>query len=200
MNPQYPTSPSVSGGTDIAGSSTDQSGKLTQAKQAVSQSARDAASKVKTAASDAASRVRSEAERMASEKKEYAASRVGGYSNALHESARSFEEQDPNIAYFTHQAADRLQGVADYIRSRDFGGLRDDCAGVARRHPAAFFGGLFFAGLLVGNLLKATARPRNQFSYDDEDWRSQSNGFADSGPTEELPMSSSPIAPTPAIN
>lgn len=178
------------------------SGKIGQAKQAISQTARDAASKVKTVAADTAARAKSEAERLATEKKEAAASRVGGYSNALHESARSFEEQDPNIAWFTHQAADRLQGVADYIRNRDFTTLREDCCGVARRHPTAFFGGLFVAGLLIGNMMKATARPRNEgFDFDDEDWRSQANDYSTESSQDELPMSSSPmpsITPTPS--
>lgn len=181
----------MSGTTGAGG---DTPGKLTQAKQAIGQTARDAATKVKSVASDAASRARTEAERLASEKKEAAASRVGGYSDALHESARSLEEKDPNIAWFTHQAAERIQGVADYLRNRDFTALREDCCGMARRHPAAFFGGLFVAGLLVGNMMKATARPRDEdsFDYDDADWR---NDTANYSPElqDELPMSTSPL-------
>lgn len=177
------------------------SGKLTQAKQAIAQTARDATEKVKSVASDTASKARTEAERLATEKKETAASRVGGYSSALHESARSLEEQDPNIAWFTHRAADRLQGVADYIRTRDFTALREDCAGVARRHPAVFFGGMFVAGLLLGNMMKATARPRNEngdaFDYDDSDWRSQARDYStESSMQDELPMSTSPTPST----
>lgn len=199
MNPQNPTTPSAPGGTGTFGSSTESSGKLTQAKQAITQTARDTAAKVKTAAADTASKARTEAERLATEKKETAADRIGGYSSAIHESARSLEEQDPNIAWFTHQAADRIQRVADYIRSRDFSGLREDCSGVARQHPAAFFGGMFVAGLLIGNMMKATARPRREddSSHDyDADWRSQSGSYATEPTTqEELPMTSSPMSP-----
>ena len=197
MNPQNPSSPSAPGMTTGPSSPPEAPGKLTQAKQAISQTARDAATRVKTAAGDATARARAEAERLAAEKKEAAASRVGGYSSALHESARNLEEQDPNIAYFTHQAADRLQGVADYIRNRDFSSLREDCSGIARRHPAAFYGGLFFAGLLVGNMMKATARPRSSdssFAYDDSEWRDRSSEFDAPGLGDELPMSTSPVA------
>lgn len=199
MNPQNPPTSSTSGTTGAGGSSTENSGKLTQAKQAITQTARDAASKVKTAAADATSRARSEAERLAAEKKEAAANRVGGYSNALHESARSFEEQDPNIAYFTHQAADKIQNVANYIRDRDFTSLREDCASFSRQHPAAFFGGLFVAGLLIGNMMKATARPReeqSEFGYDDSDWRRQTSDLEETMTANELPMSSSPMPST----
>lgn len=190
----------MSGTTGAGGSSTDSSGKLTQAKQAISQTAREAATKVKTAASDAASRAREEAERLAMEKREAAASRVGGYSNALHDSARSLEEKDPNIAYFAHQAADKIQGLADYIRNRDFAALRNDCADFSRRHPAMFFGGLFVAGLLVGNMMKATARPRSEedgsFDYDETDWRAQASNLEDTMTQNELPMSTSPLPST----
>ena len=171
---------------------------MTQAKQAISQTARDAATKVKSVASDTAAKARTEAERLAQEKKETAANRIGGYGSALHESARSLEEQDPNIAWFTHQAADRLERVADYVRTRDFTGLRDDCCGVARRHPTAFFGGLFVAGLIIGNMIKATARSRSSdedsFEFDDRDWRTQATDYSTtSSMQEELPMSSSPL-------
>lgn len=197
MNPQNSPISSAPGATGSGGSSTENSGKLQQAKQAISQTA----SKVKEAAADTASRAKTEAERLATEKKETAANRVGGYSSALHESARSFEEKDPNIAWFTHQAADRLQGVADYLRQRDFAALREDCCGVARRHPAAFFGGMFVAGLLIGNMLKATARPRNQndgsLEFDDRDWRAGEKNYANEPSLQdELPMSSSPTPST----
>lgn len=177
------------------------SGKLGQAKQAVAQTTRDAASKIKSTASETAGKARQEAERYASEKRESAANRIGGYSSAIHDSARSLEEQDPNIAWFAHQAADRIQRVSDYVRSRDFSGLREDCCGVARRHPTAFFGGLFVAGLVIGNMMKATARPRHDdegtFDYDDSDWRSEASDYAaGSSLQDELPMSSSPLPST----
>lgn len=130
---------------------------LAGAKQRIKESARETVEQVKHAATSTASRAKEEAGRMASEKKRTAAEKIGGYSNAIHDSAKSLEEKDPNIAWFTHRAADRLQGVADYVRERDFVDLRRDAEDVARRHPLAFFGGLFVAGLVVGNLLKATA-------------------------------------------
>lgn len=126
-------------------------------KQRLKESARETVDQVKQAAGATASRVKEEAGRLASEKKRTAAEKLGGYSNAIHDSAKSLEEKDPNIAWFTHRAADRLQGVADYVRERDFGALRRDAEDVARRHPLAFFGGLFVAGLVVGNLLKASS-------------------------------------------
>lgn len=143
----------------------DTSGTIAQAKQAVTSTARD----IKSAASETASRAKVEAQRVASERKQETADHIRGYGSAIHESAKSLEEQDPNIAWATHNVADRIQGIADYIRDRDFQQLRYDAENLARRHPMVFFGGLFVAGLVVGNLLKA--RPE-QPSYDEDetDW------------------------------
>lgn len=127
-------------------------------KPKIAQAARDAAAKVKSAASGALTRAKDEAGRLATDKKETAANRIGDYSSAIHESANRLEEKDPNIAWFTHQAADKLHGVADYLRQTDMASLRTDCERIARRHPAAFFGGLFVAGLILGNVVKASRR------------------------------------------
>lgn len=150
MNPSNVSESQTSQGT--AG------GTVQNAKQSISATARDAATQLKSAASTTTQRAREEAQRIAAEKKTTAADRLGSYSSAIHESAKSLEEQDPNIAWFTHRAADRLQGVADYVRERDFDDLRHDAEDVARRHPALFFGGLFVAGILLGTVLKASGR------------------------------------------
>ncbi|HVU35909.1 MAG TPA: hypothetical protein VHE61_20885 [Opitutaceae bacterium] len=143
------------GDSDSGAGATGMGGTMAQAKETVTQTAREAAQRMKSAASDAADRAKSEAQRLATEKKAEAASRIGGYGSAMHESARSLEEQDPNIAWATHRIADRIDRVSDYIRNSDFDQLRADAEGFARRHPMAFFGGLFVAGLVVGNLMKA---------------------------------------------
>jgi len=133
------------------------SGGIAGAKQRIKTAARETVDQVKSAASSTINSAKEEAAKIASDRKRATAERIGGYSSAIHDSAKSLEEKDPNIAWFTHRAADRLQGVADYVRDRDFRDLRSDAEEMARRHPAVFFGGLFVAGLLVGNLLKASA-------------------------------------------
>lgn len=139
----------AAGDSDAGGS--DRTGTMAQAKEKITATA----ARIKSAASDTAERAKSEAQRLASETKEETAERLGGYGSAIHDSARSFEQQDPNIAWATHRVADRVQRVADYIRNSDFDELRADAEEFARRHPVAFFGGLFLGGLVIGNLLKA---------------------------------------------
>ncbi len=162
MNPTNLSNPQ----TSPAQTSSSPGGAMASVKPGLTAAARDAATQLKSAASQSAARAREEAERFAAEKKSTAAERLDSYSSAVHDSARAFEDKDPNIAWFTHRAADRLHGVADYVRNRDFNDLRHDAEDVARRHPAVFFGGLFVAGLLLGNILKASGRRGDAGSYD----------------------------------
>jgi hypothetical protein len=148
------TDESREGGTATAGST----------KQKIKNVARETAAEIKHAAGSTITRAKEEAEKIATEKRSQAADRIGGYSSAIHDSARSLEEKDPNIAWITHRAADRLERVADYMRNRDARQLRADVEDIARRHPAAFFGGLFVAGLVIGNLLKASNRTSSSAS------------------------------------
>jgi hypothetical protein len=181
MNPQNTPTPSMpAGDLGTGGGGTQSGGAIADTKQKIAQTARETASKVKAAASDTVAKARGEAERIASDKKESAAERIGSYSSAIHESARSIEQKDPNIAWFTHRAADKLQGVADYMRNSDFGCLRGDCEGIARRHPAAFFGGMFFAGLLLGNMVKASRRgTSSELGYGGQSEMDWSDGRSD---------------------
>lgn len=175
-----------------AGDTTPGGGTLAQAKETLARTARETTSKLKTAAVDTATRAKDQARHLAGEKKETAAERLGSYSSAMHESARSLEERDPNIAWFTHRAADRLQGVADYMRTRDFAGLRQDAENIARRHPAVFFGGLFALGLILGNVVKAGRR-----SADDRagDWEPEQNPGRDEPGTGPLAAADIPTLP-----
>ena len=140
--------------------------------QDLKQRARETVDQLKTTATDAAARVRDQAAGMVDERKTQVADRIGAYGSAVHRSAESLEQDDPNIAWLTHQAADRINQVADYVRARDFQQLKHDAEDVARRHPAAFFGGMFVAGLVVGNLLKATQRTstRSNSQFEDESY------------------------------
>jgi hypothetical protein len=143
-----PAGESESGAGSVAGS-------LASAKEKITETARDTTARIKSAASETASRAKQKAQEVASDTKRGTAERLGGYSSAMHESAKRMEEQDPNIAWATHRLADKIQNFAEYMRNSDFDELRRDGENVARRHPVAFFGGMFLAGLVVGNLLKA---------------------------------------------
>jgi hypothetical protein len=170
--PQNTSDPAASNapgcGCETGQSSESNAGVAGSTTQKIKDATRQTVSQLRTSAADAASRVKEQAVGAVDQRKAEVADRIGAYGSAVHRSAESLEGEDPNIAWLTHQAADRLNGVAEYIRNRDFQQLKSDVEGVARRHPAAFFGGMFVAGLVLGNVLKATQRPRvstnNQFT------------------------------------
>lgn len=151
-----------------------------QPRSSVAQTAQDAASKIGTMASETAARAKASAGKIATERKDSAAERVEAYGSAIHDSAKSLEEKDPNIAWLTHQAADRLEGVASYMKTRDLRGLREDAENLARRHPAAFFGGMCIAGLVLGSVIRAgrsaaSSQPAVS-EFDDSDFPTDDTG------------------------
>jgi hypothetical protein len=119
---------------------------------------REAINKGRRTAKVALSEAKDTVGRVVLDQKGMAADRVGNYSSAVRESARALEQDDPNVAHFANQAADRIEAVADYIRDSDFSRLRQDAEGVARRHPALFMGGMLLAGLVLGNMAKASGQ------------------------------------------
>jgi len=181
------------------GGGPDSRGALAESKDKLAATARHAAAKVKSAAADTAARAKDQASRVATEKKETTASRLDDYGSAIHESARTLEEKDPNIAWLTHRAADRLRDTADYVRSRDFAGLRDDAERIARRHPGVFFGSMFLGGLLVGNLVKASRRKLDEADEESESPAPEAAGEWMSA--TEAAQAPQPVAvPSPAMS
>lgn len=130
---------------------------------------RGPAARIKPAAGRAVDRAKETAARAATAGKETAAGKLGGYSDELRATAQAAQEDDPNIAHFVNSAADRLQQAADYVRGADLPRLRRDAADVAHRHPALFMGGMFAAGLVFGNLAKASAQTIREDATDGED-------------------------------
>lgn len=137
----------------------------------------------KHAANKALSQAKEKASRLAEEQKKSAADHIGRYGTALRDSAKSVENDDPNIAYYANMAADRIERIADYVRSTDLDGLRDDAAVIARRHPVLFMGGMFFTGVILGGLVKSSAK-----ALRDRDNETASGGFSPSyGAGDDLP-------------
>jgi len=129
---------------------------------------RDAADKARQAAGKVATQAKDKVAEVAEEQKGAAADKLGSYSSRLRDTARTAEEQqDPNIAYFADKAADRLESVADYVRTADLSRIKQDAEGIARRNPALFLGGMLVAGLVIGNLAKASVQSLRENEQDD---------------------------------
>lgn len=161
-----------------AGGSEGLRGKASDLKRQASDALRTTTGQIKSTASEAAQEVKEQAAGMAEDQKERAAERVGGYSSAMHSAAERLEGEDPNIAWVTHNLADRVQRAADYLRHSDLSTLQRDVEDLARRNPLVFFGGLFVAGLVVGNLVKASGRSSREFD-EDPNAGSHTRGYGD---------------------
>jgi hypothetical protein len=150
---------------------------------------REAINKGRRTARVALSEAKDTVGRVVLDQKGRAADRVGNYSSAVRESARALEQDDPNVAHFANQAADRIEAVADYIRDSDFSRLREDAEGVARRHPALFMGGMLLAGLVLGNMAKAAGQDLRK-KDGDEDYSPGADfegaGFGEQSTEDEL--------------
>ena len=57
---------------------------------------------------------------------------------------------------YANQAADQVERLSSYVRSRTIGDLISDVEGFARREPAIFLGGSFALGLLAARFLKSS--------------------------------------------
>ena len=127
-------------------------------------SVKQVASDAKRSAGNMLNQAKERASSMAQEQKQSAAQHIGRYGSALRDSARSVEQEDPNVAYYANRAAESIERVADYVRSTDLAGLQRDAEDIARRHPALFMGGMLLAGIVVGGLVKASAATAREAS------------------------------------
>jgi hypothetical protein len=180
MNPPNPTSSTVPPSSSTADTGVRPPTAGAKTSEQPSSAASEAAGKIRQRAKNVLTGAKDTIGRVVLDQKDAAADRVGGYSSAIHESARALEQDDPNVAHFANQAADRIEEAADYIRNSDFARLRQDAEGVARRHPALFMGGMLLAGLVLGNLAKAS---RQELGEDNRDRSgdSEDKDFTDPG-------------------
>lgn len=162
---------------------------------------KDMAEQAKRKAGDVLGQAKDRAANMASEQKQSAAEHINRYSSALRDSAKRVEDQDPNIAYYANRAAEGIERVADYVRNTDLEGLQRDAEDFARRRPALFFGGLFVAGLVLGAVVKASAktlREEGELSFDDASADFPRDDEPLAGQTPGAPLASENLSQTSA--
>jgi hypothetical protein len=94
--------------------------------------------------------------------KERATDQLDSVTSALHTTSSNLRDQDQeSIAGFVDSAADQVERLASYVRSRRVGELVDDLQDVARREPALFIGGAAMLGILGARFLKSTGHRRS---------------------------------------
>lgn len=140
-----------------------------EAKQAATQAASD----VKQVATKATEKVREQATQRIDAQKDRAVEKIGGVADAIRTAGDSMDEGPlPDLA---GRAADSIEGLADYFKSRTVGDLIGEVERFARREPAIFLGASFAIGLIGGRFLKSSSRSSGRSeqrsfrgSYDDE--------------------------------
>jgi hypothetical protein len=115
-------------------------------------------------AAEQASRLAREAEQgveqVVAQRKGQAAERIGALATALHEAARTLQQQQgpDGIARYADTAAQQLERASGYLREQDLRGMLRQAEGFARRRPELFLAGSVLAGLALARFLKSSSR------------------------------------------
>jgi hypothetical protein len=115
---------------------------------------------VKHVAGEVAGEVKKAAETKLGAGKDFAVEHLESVASALRHTSQQLGTQDSPITSYVSKAASSVDSVSNYLQTRTLSQLIGDAEGFARREPAIFLGGAFFAGLLGGRFLKsATPKP-----------------------------------------
>lgn len=112
----------------------------------------DAAEQLKHEIVDQAMHVRERAESV----KEDTAERIRRVASQVRSAGETLRPNDSFAASLAERASQSMEGIARYVASADARSFVQDAEQLARRQPAAFFGGAFLLGLAAGRFLKSS--------------------------------------------
>jgi hypothetical protein len=93
------------------------------------------------------------------ESKGQLADQFGGIAQALRRTTEHLRSEDQQrIAGLTDTVARQVEQVADYLRNKDAGAMRQDLENLARRQPALMLGGALLLGLIGARFIKSSER------------------------------------------
>ena len=93
------------------------------------------------------------------ESKGQLADQFGGIADALRRTTEHLRSEDQQrIAGLTDTVARQVEQVANYLRNKDAGAMRQDLENLARRQPALMIGGALVLGLIGARFLKSSER------------------------------------------
>ena len=125
--------------------------------------AEDVKAKVTSQVEDIKHKVAEQADSVVSDSRNQVASQVGGVAAAFKRTGEQLREEDhQNLAGYTEQLGEQVQGVADYLEQRDLRSIKRDIERFARRQPAAFIGLSLAAGLIGARFLKSSRVDQTQ--------------------------------------
>ncbi len=132
-------------------------------KEGLRSGARELSTEVKHVATGLVGDARHVAEDKLREGKNFAGDQLGTVAWALRNTSDALRSKESGITSYVEKAASSIDDVSIYLSTRTLSQLINDAEGFARREPAIFLGGAFFAGLLGGRFLKA-AKPAARMS------------------------------------
>lgn len=88
-----------------------------------------------------------------------AADSIAKLAGAMLQAAHTLDEDgEKAMGRYALTAAQRMDGMARYVREADMRGLASDAEAFARRHRAVFIGGTFLTGVALARFLKSSRR------------------------------------------
>ena len=123
----------------------------------VTRTAKSQAQGLTSAAGDIAGDAKEKMQSVMNEQKDAGADYLGTIADAVHRAASELNDDVPQAARYVHQAANRLQSVAETVRNRNVGDLVGEVQQFAKQQPALFFGGTLLLGFAAIRLLKSSA-------------------------------------------
>ena len=135
-------------------------GRAADAIGSLREGADSAADQVKRKATDVTRAItgtlKEEAERLFDEQKSKAASKVTRYGKVVHQAAHALHAvKADGLADVVDTAAEKIEGITDYIEERNLAQVLEDAGEVARSHPGMMIGGMFLTGFALARFLKA---------------------------------------------
>jgi hypothetical protein len=93
------------------------------------------------------------------ESRRQAADQIGGIATAFRRTTEHLRQEDQRqAANLTEALAEHVERASSYLREREFGAMRQDLEGLARRQPAVMLGVGFALGLLGARFFKSSER------------------------------------------
>lgn len=106
-----------------------------------------------------ADQARERATSYVSGQKSRAADSIAKLAGAMLQAAHTLDEEgEMAVGRYALSAAQRMDGMARYVRDADMRRFASDAKAFARRHPAVFIGGTFLAGVALARFLKSSRR------------------------------------------
>jgi hypothetical protein len=118
----------------------------------------DMAQQAKETAGNLVGQARTQVKTQLTSQKDKAAESLGGVAEAIRSTGAQLNEQDQpaQVGRYVNQAADVVENVAQYLRTKDIDEMFGQVEELARRQPAVFIGAAFALGFMAARFLKSS--------------------------------------------